>query len=332
VTRSVLVTGGAGYVGSVITSHLLFAGWTVTVVDTLAGGAESLLGFVSHPEFRLLTGDVRDLDVMRTACAGVQAVVHLAAVVGEPACAADQANAQSINEGGTRTVLTAADAAGVRRLVSISTCSNYGVSRPDVLADEDVPLRPLGIYAASKVQAERMVLAHTGPLVTCGLRLGTICGLSPSMRFDLLINDMARAAALGEAIDIFAPEAWRPFLHIRDAGRAVEWALQASDDTIGRQVFNVVGENYQKKQLIGLVRSHCPDASIRITPAVPDPRDYRVAADRIRERGGFSPVHTIDEAFTDVLTAVRAGVFRDPRSPRHAAAPALSPRDRSAAS
>jgi nucleoside-diphosphate-sugar epimerase len=322
--KSVVVTGGAGYVGSVITSHLLFAGWAVTVLDTLAGGGESLLGFAGHPGFRLVAADVRDEGQLRSTCADASAVVHLAAVVGETACAADEANARSINEGGTRAVLSAADNAGVRRLVMISTCSNYGVSSPDVLADEDAPLCPLGIYAASKVLAEQMALAHTGRLLTCGLRLGTICGLSPSMRFDLLINDMARAAVLGDAIDIFAPEAWRPFLHIRDAARAVEWALQAPENIVTRQVFNVVGKNYQKKQLIDLVRAHYPDASIRITHAVPDARDYRVAGTRVRERGGFSPSHTIDGAFTDVAEAVRAGVFRDPRWAGYSAAPAVS--------
>jgi nucleoside-diphosphate-sugar epimerase len=321
---SVVVTGGAGYLGSVITSRLLFGGWSVTVFDRLAGSGESLLGFASHPEFRLVAADVRDEDLLRTACAGASAVVHLAAVVGEAACAADEANARSINEGGTRAVLSAAEAAGIRRLVMISTCSNYGVSSPDVLADEDAPLRPLGIYAASKVRAEQMVLAHAGPLLTCGLRLGTICGLSPKMRFDLLINEMARAAVLGDAIAIFAPDAWRPFLHIRDAARAVEWALQAPDDVVARQVFNVVGENYQKKQLIDLVRARYPDASISITHAVPDARDYRVAGDRIRERGGFSPEHTIDAAFAEVAEAVCAGVFHDPRWAGHSAAPAVS--------
>lgn len=322
--QSVVVTGGAGYVGSVITSQLLFGGWAVTVVDSLAGSGESLLGFASHPKFRIVAADVRDEDRLRTACAGASAVVHLAAVVGETACAADEANARSINEGGTRAVLSAAAAAGAGRIVMISTCSNYGVSSPDALADEDAPLRPLGIYAASKVRAEQMALAHTGPLTTCGLRLGTICGLSPKMRFDLLINEMARAAVLGDAIEIFAPDAWRPFLHIRDAARAVEWALQAPEDVVARQVFNVVGENFQKKQLIDLVRAHYPNASIGITHSVPDARDYRVAGNRIRERGGFSPTQTIDMAFTEVAEAVRAGVFRDPRWAGHSAAPAVS--------
>jgi nucleoside-diphosphate-sugar epimerase len=271
---------------------------------------------------------VRDEEVLQTVCAGASGVVHLAAVVGETACAADKTNARSINEDGTRAVLSAAEAAGAGRLVIISTCSNYGVSSPDVLADEDAPLHPLGIYAESKVRAEQMVLAQTGRLLTCGLRFGTICGLSPSMRFDLLVNDMARAAAVGDAIDIFAPDAWRPFLHIRDAARAVEWALRAPADVVSGQVFNVVGKNYQKKQLIDLVRAHYPEASIQVTDAVPDARDYRVDGNRIQERGGFSPIHTIDAAFTEVAEAVRVGIFRDPQWAGYSAAPAASPRRR----
>src|SRR5262249_36270488 len=161
--------------------------------------------------------------------------------------------------------------------------SNYGVSDPDVLADEDAPLRPLGVYAQSKVDAELAALAHQGRTSVVVLRLGTICGLSTRMRFDLLVNDMARAAVLGESIAIFAPDAWRPFLHIRDAGRVVEWAIGQPVASIAGRVFNVVGENYQKKGLAALARRLYPGVSIALTDAVPDARDYRASGARIEQ-------------------------------------------------
>jgi nucleoside-diphosphate-sugar epimerase len=319
----IVVTGGAGYVGSVIASHLLLNGSSVTVCDTLAGGGEALLGFIGHPRFRLATADVRDERALADAFADATAVVHLAAVVGEPACRIDPQHAEAINAGGTRTALAAAEGAGVKRFVMVSTCSNYGVSNPDVLADEDAPLRPLGIYAASKVAAEQAALGHAGRLETCVLRFGTICGLSAKMRFDLLINEMARAAVLDDPIAIFTPDAWRPFLHIRDAARATLWALESRTALVAGQVFNVVGENYQKKQLVDLVRSRFPRARIDVVDAVPDQRDYRVSGDRIRERGGFVATETIAAAFAEVADAVRTGAFRDPKWSGHTAAPAL---------
>jgi nucleoside-diphosphate-sugar epimerase len=305
----------------VLTSHLLMAGWSVVVVDALAGGGESLLGFASHPLFRLVQGDVRDPRVLQDACRDAAAVVHLAAVVGETACAEDEANAYAINLGGTTGVLETAATAGIGRFILISTCSNYGVSDREGLAHEDSPLNPLGIYARSKVDAERSILGVTKRISTTVLRLGTICGLSAAMRFDLLVNDMGRAAALGDSIQIFAPEAWRPFLHIRDAARAIECCLDAATSAIGGRVFNVVGENYQKKGLADLVRGHFPSASISITDAMPDARDYRVSGERVAAELGFRPMFSIEAALLEVTGAVQAGMFRDPRSSRHAAAP-----------
>lgn len=319
IVESVIVTGGAGYVGSVVTSHLLLAGFSVIVVDSLAGGGEALLGFAGHPRFELVVGDVRDAAFVRTVAPRAHAIVHLAAVVGEPACSVDTDAARAINLGGAHAALEAADAAGLARFIYVSTCSNYGVSSPESLADEDAPLRPLGVYAQSKVEAEKAVLARTGGVPSLVLRFGTICGLSAHMRFDLLVNEMARAAVLGDSISVFAPDAWRPYLHIRDAARAIEWALRTP--SLPGKVFNVVGDNYQKKGLVELVRRYFPSAQIELTERVADARDYRVSGERIQRDGGFMTKHTVEDAFVEIAAAVRAGAFRDPRGAGHAAAP-----------
>jgi nucleoside-diphosphate-sugar epimerase len=152
------------------------------------------------------------------------------------------------------------------------------------------------------------------------------------MRFDLLVNDMGRAAALGDSIEIFAPDAWRPFLHIRDAARAIDCCLGAPASTIENRVFNVVGENYQKKGLADLVRRHFPAASISMTEAMPDARDYRVSAERVKAELAFQPMLSIEAALLEVSGAVQAGMFREPRSVRHAAAPPTPFGTRAAAS
>ena len=322
--QSIVVTGGAGYVGSVVTTYLLLAGFRVIVVDRLAAGGESLLGFVNRPDFELVVGDVRDSGVMDHALGGAAAVVHLAAVVGEPACAADENEARSINLDGARSVLEMAARKRVPRLVLVSTCSNYGVSSPDVLADEDAPLNPLGIYASSKVEAELAGLRDDGAVLVCVLRLATICGLSPRMRFDLLVNDIARAVVLGDTVELFAPDAWRPFVHIGDVARASEWALRAPADIVRGRVFNVVGENYRKRDLVKLVLRHFPDASFELTNATLDARDYRVSGERIRREGGFETRYTVEDALVTIAGAVRGGAFRDPRWNGYAAAPIVT--------
>jgi nucleoside-diphosphate-sugar epimerase len=319
----VLVTGGAGYVGSRVSAHLLAAGNYVAVYDKLLFGGEGILPLLDHPRFRIIVDDIRNADALRAALRGVDAVVHLAALVGEPACQVDPDATRSINSGGTQLLLRMMQEAGTPRLIFVSTCSNYGVAEPNVLADENSPLRPLSLYAETKVDAEQLVWkAAGGGLDAVILRLGTICGLSTRMRFGLLVNDLARAAATGRCISIFSPDAWRPFLHIADAADAIELSLRAPTASICDQVFNVVGENYQKRQLAELVKKHYPRAVMTITPAETDLRDYRVAAKRIAEHLGFRPVRTVELAFLEITRAVAEGLFPDPFRSLYEALPA----------
>lgn len=308
----VLVTGGAGYIGVMVASHLIQEGFEVTVFDKCLFGAAPLLAFFGNPKFRLVRGDIRSSSTLRSAMKGVDAVVHLASVVGEPACAVDPEASKDINFRGTEITLSLARECGVERFIFLSTCSNYGVSLSNTLTDEDSPLRPLSIYAESKVVSEQAVLANETSLAGIVLRFGTICGLSPRMRFDLLISDMARAAAFNKPIQVFAPNAWRPFLHVKDAARAIEQCLKAPISQVKNKVFNVVGENYQKAGLVELVRKHFSETKIEIVDKAPDIRDYRVSAERIKRELGFTPMHTIEEAFLETADAVKKGVFLDP--------------------
>jgi nucleoside-diphosphate-sugar epimerase len=318
---NVLVTGGAGYFGSRVTAHLLQSGYTVTVYDKLVYGAEALLPFYGHGRFKLLRGDVRDAAAVAAAMKGADAVVHFAAVVGEHACAIDTEQSWSINVDGSKAVLAAAHAVTTTRFIFISTCSNYGVANPGELATEDSPLNPLSDYARAKVECEKLVLAAASPQVSTVLRFGTICGLSGRMRFDLLVSEMAKKCARGERIDIFSPDAWRPFLHIVDAARAIEHVLKSSSNQTARRVFNVVGENYPKRGLVELARRHFPNVEMIVRDKNPDLRDYRVDSSRITRELGFEPVYTVEEAFCETAKAVSEGVFRDPNWPGHSAIP-----------
>lgn len=317
----VLVTGGAGYVGSRVVAHLVSRGVHVTVLDRLVYGGTGILPFIADPHFRFVPGDVRDRAAIETVLPGIDAVVHLAAVVGEPACALNEPDTVAINQDAAIRTLDQAEACGVGRFIFLSTCSNYGVSSADTLADEESELRPLSLYARTKVEVERACLAHRGHMAVTVFRLGTVCGLSARMRFDLLISELARSAVAGEAIEIYKPAAWRPFLHIADAARVVAHVLGEDKARVRGRVFNVVGGNYQKSGLVDMVRKHFPAVEFRITDMHPDNRDYRVSGERIVRELGFRTRHTIEEAFLETAVAIRAGVFDDPAWPGHSAIP-----------
>ncbi len=307
----VLVTGGAGYVGTMAAAYLLQQGFEVSVFDNCLFGAHHLIAFSDFP-FRFIQGDIRDPHAVFAAMKGIDAVVHLAAVVGEAACLVDPTAARSINLEGAKITLAASQQCDVERFIFISTCSNYGISTPNTLTTEESPLNPLTDYAISKTLAEQAILASETSLITTILRFGTICGLSPKMRFDLLVNDLSRSAVLGVPIKIFAPQAWRPFLHIKDAARAITHCLRAPHEQLNRQVFNVITENYQKKDLADLAEKHFPKSYIDIIDKAADLRDYQVSDRRIRDQLGFTPSFTVEHAFLEVAQAIQQKVFLDP--------------------
>lgn len=308
----IVITGGAGYIGTMTVSLLLQHGFEVTVFDKCLFGATPLLAFSGNPKFRLVRGDVRSRSSLQLAMENAQAVIHLAAIVGEPACAVDPEASKEINLRGTEITLSVAKECGVERFIFASTCSNYGISEVNTLTDERSPLRPLSDYAKAKVMSEELVLANDRSLTGIVLRFGTICGLSPQMRFDLLISDMARAAAFNKPIQIFAPDAWRPFLHVKDAARAIMLCLEAPIDNVKSKVFNVVGENYQKIGLAALVHKHFPSTNIEIVNKALDARDYRVSGEKFERELKFKPAYTIEQAFLETTNALSMGVFLDP--------------------
>ncbi len=317
----VLITGGAGYVGSQVTAHLLAEGMRVTVYDRLLYGGEALLAFRHNERFALIRGDVRDRPSLQAAMTGVDAVIHLAAIVGEDACGVDKTASWSTNVDGTKSVMEAVAQAGIKRLIFASTCSNYGVAAPGELATETAKLNPLSDYAKAKVECEKAMLARNDLPCATVLRLGTICGLSARMRFDLLVSEIARNAALGVPIDVFAPDAWRPFLHVKDAARAFRLLLDVPTEKIAHKVFNVVGENIQKRGLVEISQRHFPKSDVKITDKKPDLRDYRVDGALVTKELGFKPEFSVEDAFKETAAAVAAGMFRDPYWKGHSAIP-----------
>ncbi len=319
----VLVTGAAGYVGSAVVTHLASMGHEVTALDLMPIGGEALIPAVLTGRVQIVRGSITDDALMGEAIAGHDAVVHLAAVVGEAACDVDPDRARLINVDGAERVALHCQRLGVPRMVFASTCSNYGVSDPGVLADEDDPLHPLGLYAGSKVEAEGRVRAAFPDAVIA--RFGTVCGLSPRMRFDLLVSELARDAVTGAELLIYAPEAWRPYLATPDLVRAVDLVIGDAHDAVRGGTFNVIGENLTKRDLIEIVTARFPDVQVAFVDKAPDLRDYRVSGARFEAATGFRPNVAVAGAFNDTVRLLEAGLWPDPAARRlTAVVPGLS--------
>lgn len=317
----VLVTGGAGYLGSILCDQLTRAGHRVRAVDSLMHGGRSLLGLAGREGFEFLRGDLRDPSTVRSALRGAHAVVHLAAIVGDPACAKQPELARAVNETASLDLLAAAREAGVQRFLFASTCSNYGRMRDtSVLATEDHELRPVSLYAESKVAVERALLAlPTAALACTVLRLSTLYGLSPRMRFDLTVNEFTMELFVRRKLVVFGEQFWRPYVHVRDAARAFAMALEAPRETVAGQVFNVgdTKENYRKADLLELMSERIPGTDVQRVHKSEDPRDYRVSFERIQERLGFSVTRRVTDGIDEMIAALESGLIENPADPAH---------------
>jgi nucleoside-diphosphate-sugar epimerase len=309
--KRVLVLGGAGYLGSTIVPALLSKGYSVRVLDSLLFGDASLASVTKHPQFELLTGDVRDIQIVVEAMKDCDAVIHLAAIVGDPACEASRSLAIEVNRAATCMLIEVARGYGIRRFLFASTCSVYGAS--DFLVDEYTTVAPLSTYAETKVDSERLLLNATGsgfhPTV---LRLGTLFGLSPRPRFDLVVNLLTARAVTTGKITIFNGQQWRPFLHVRDAARAFITCVEARSEIVSGQVFNV--GDYELNMTLA-------DVSRRIASIVPnlevqfientDLRNYRVSFDKIYRRLQFACNASMEDGIREIYVALQKATIQD---------------------
>jgi len=317
----ILITGGAGYIGSTLTSLLLAAGHQVRVLDSLAYGGQSLLGVWAHPCFEFVRGDIRDTETMRKGLADCDAVVHLAAVVGDPACSRDPDLARSINLDASLALIAESRRAGVERFVFASTCSNYGKMKdPGQYVDEESELSPVSLYAETKVAVEKHLLQSErgGHWCPTPLRFATIYGVSPRMRFDLTVNEFTMEMLTKKHLKVYGEQFWRPYVHARDAARAINLVLNSDPEKVGGRVFNVgaTDQNFQKQQLVEMIRPYVLDAEVEFVFKAEDPRDYRVSFSRITDELGFTITRTVAEGIAEIAHLVREKVvdnFADPK-------------------
>ena len=313
----ILVTGGAGYVGSVVTRDLLNHGHEVRVLDCLLYGGRSLLGLYPEERFSFLRGDIRKESDLEKALDGMNAVIHLAALVGDPACTRQPELAREINLEASLRLFELSRKNQVERFLFASTCSNYGrMSDPNGCLTEDSPMQPVSLYAETKVGVERALLAaprSARPSATV-LRFATVFGLSPRMRFDLTVNEFTKELLTKQKVTIYGEQFWRPYVHVRDAARAIRLVLESPSAKVAGQAFNVGDndQNYQKGQLVELIRRQISNhVQIERVAKAEDPRDYRVSFEKIQRELGFEITRTVQEGVQEIIDAISQGVVSD---------------------
>ncbi|HOG46377.1 MAG TPA: SDR family oxidoreductase, partial [Anaerolineae bacterium] len=312
--HSVLVIGGAGYIGSILVRKLLARGYHVTVLDALLYGDESVRELYGQEGFELIHGDLRNIEAVTRAMQYADAVVHLGALVGDPACALDEKLTLEINLAATRMIAEAARGFGIERFIFASTCSVYGAS--DELLDERSALNPVSLYARTKIEAERLLLAMNGEgFAPTVLRFATIYGLSPRLRFDLVVNLLAARATCDKSITIQGGEQWRPFVHVDDVAACLLRCLEAPPATVKGQTFNVGSDeqNYRITEIGDLVEKLIPGTVVVRSGHDADRRNYHVSFARIRRELGFRPRLTVADGIQEIRAAVEEGRIADYR-------------------
>jgi len=320
VKKRILVTGGAGYIGSHVTRLLLEKGYRVRVLDKLAWGRDSLDEVAGHPDFELYEGDIRHVEDLVNSLKDVYGVIHLAGIVGDPACALDEDTTYSINLEATSVIAAVAKYRKVERFVFASTCSVYGAAE-DYWLNEGSLLNPVSLYAETNLESEATLLQsfQGSGVVPTIVRFATIYGASPRMRFDLVVNIMTAKAATEGKVKVFGGDQWRPNVHTRDAARGTIACLEGPESKVAREIFNVGSndQNYRILELGELVASVLPGTEVEVQGDSPDKRSYRVAFDKIHQVLGFECEHRVEGGVTEIAAMLREGVIADYRDDRY---------------
>jgi nucleoside-diphosphate-sugar epimerase len=315
--ETVLILGGAGYIGSCLVRKLLAAGRKVRVMDSLIYGDYSLHDVIGHPNLQLQVGDCRKLQDLVAAARNTDAIIHLAAIVGDPACELDPQASREINYAATRMLIEVAKGNGNCRLIFSSSCSVYGAT--DLLMDEYSDVLPISLYAQTKVDSEEALLeARSADFHPVILRLATVFGLSYRTRFDLIVNLLTAKAHSEGTITIFNGTQWRPFIHVQDVANGICQALDAPLDVVSGETYNLGDSrmNFTLAQLAERVLAEFPKTRVEYVENA-DRRNYRVSFEKIYNQIGFECRWTLEDGIREIKRAFESKFITDYRDARY---------------
>jgi len=292
-------------------------GYAVKGFDLLNFGGESLVGIYNHPNFEFVKGDIRKIENTVNSIQDIYGVVHLAAIVGDPACSKQPEIANDTNWKATKAFFDlCSESNNVKRFVFASTCSNYGKMEGDGYVNENSPLKPVSLYAKLKVKFEKYLLNSTtrNDFIPIVLRFSTVYGLSPRIRFDLTVNEFVRELAFGHELVIYGEKFWRPYCYVDDLSSACILVLETDSEKVDHNVFGVgdTNENYQKKMIADKLLNIYPQGKIKYVHKNDDPRDYRVDFSKIKKELGFSITKKVPDGMRELANVLRDGLLTDP--------------------
>lgn len=310
--NTILVTGGAGYVGSALTPALLDGGYRVKVLDLFLYG-ENVFGPKSrNTNLELTRGDIRDRGVVAHALSGVDCVIHLASISNDPSFELDRKLGKSVNYDATMQLVELSKIAGVSRFILASTSSVYGVKKEKEVT-EDLPLEPLTDYSKYKALSEAYLFAHAGRMEAVVLRPATVCGYAPRMRLDLTVNLLTVQALEKRHMTILGGSQYRPNIHIKDMVRAYTKMIKYPKNKVSGKIYNVGYENYSILDIAQMIKKVLKDPSIGIdVKPTDDLRSYRINSRKIKKELGFVPIHSVARAISDIARAYKSGRIPSP--------------------
>ncbi len=311
--RRVLVVGGAGFLGCVLTEKLLRRGFRVRVLDSFIYGRRSLEPLSNDENLEIVEGDLRNIHTCVTSLAETDAVILLAAIVGDPASKARPTETIETNVLAAQALASASKLHHINRFLYASTCSVYGLGSD--LLDEEAPLNPVSLYARTKIESEKIILGMGGEYFSPTiLRMGTLYGYSPRMRFDLVVNTMSMKSFVDRRIQVFGGHQWRPLLGVEDAAEVYIRCLEANLHIVGNQIFNVGSDeqNYQIDEVAEIIGTSLGGIPISRDNSNLDARDYRVSFSKLNGALGFEPRQTISNAARLIFDKLHSGVIRNP--------------------
>jgi nucleoside-diphosphate-sugar epimerase len=316
--KRVLLIGGAGFVGSALLPMMLSAGYQVRVLDLLIYGIEPIEAWLRHPGLELIRGDFRNADTVSVAMEEVDDVVHLGAIVGDPACDLDERIASEVNWLGTISVAEIAKRHRIDRFIFASTCSVYGAN--DQILSESSDVKPVTLYAHTKAASEKALMEMSdkafSPVI---LRFSTVYGLSGRFRFDLVVNLLTAKAMVDREITIFGGNQWRAFVHVQDVAHAIMDVLRCKKDFLCGEILNVGSndQNYTLAQIGEIIHHQVPAAKIITIDDRIDPQNYKVNFDKIQRVLNFSPRWTIEQGIQQVIEVINNGQVTDYKDARY---------------
>ena len=311
--KKLLLIGGEGYLGKVITNYFLSNGYQVNSLDNLIYGIDNYYQDTKHENYKFIKKDIRLKDTIINEFDDIDAVVILAGLVGDPITKKYPKESHEINDIGIKNIIDIALQQKELRLVFVSTCSNYGLIPNNIKADEGYKLEPLSLYAKSKVNAEKYILQskNKSSATSTILRFATAFGLSERMRFDLTVNQFVKELSVEKKIEVYDPDTWRPYCHVKDFARAIHKVLNAKKKDINFEVFNCGSDqnNYTKKMLVDEIKQLIPNGTIIYKENDLDPRNYRVDFSKINSVLDFKTEYSIKDGIEEILNEINNNRF-----------------------